>query len=283
MTVTHPLLRLMRIDRPIGTWLLMWPALWALWLAGEGSPSLKNLLIFTFGVLVMRAAGCVINDYADRHLDGAVERTKNRPLAAGEVSERTALILFGGLMLLALLLVLMTNPLTIYLSFGGAALAASYPFMKRITHLPQFVLGAAWAWCVPMIFAAETGSLPAALWWLFAAIVCWTVAFDTYYAMVDRDDDVEIGIKSTAILFGRMDLAAIISLQIVALACLVVTGVLFERGLIYFAALTVAAIMFINQYRIGKTRDRDACFRAFLNNHRVGMYIFIGLGLDYLL
>ena len=273
----------MRLDRPIGTYLLLWPTLWALWFASEGHPQLVNLLIFSLGVVVMRAAGCVINDYADRHVDGDVERTKNRPIPAGEIKASAALRLFFGLMLMALILVLLTNQLTIMLAFGGAAVAALYPFLKRVTHLPQLGLGIAWAWSTPMAFAAENNELPIELWVVFAAVVFWTIAFDTYYAMVDRDDDLQIGIKSTAILFGKYDLVIIGLLQAAVLALLVWAGLLFGRGAVYFTALAVAAAYFINQHLISRGRDREACFAAFLSNHRVGMIIFIGLSADYLI
>jgi 4-hydroxybenzoate polyprenyltransferase len=276
-------LRLMRLDRPIGTYLLLWPTLWALWFASQGHPTLSNLLIFTLGVVVMRAAGCVINDYADRHVDGSVERTKNRPIPSGEVSAKAALRLFFGLMVVALGLVLLTNTLTITLAFGGAAVAALYPFLKRFTHLPQLGLGIAWAWSTPMAFAAETNGLAIELWVVFTAIVFWTIAFDTYYAMVDRNDDLQVGIKSTAILFGKYDLLIIGLLQLAVLVLLVWAGWLFDRGIIYFAGLAVAAGYFINQHIISRGRDRDACFTAFLSNHRVGMIIFIGLAADYLI
>ena len=276
-------LRLMRLDRPIGTYLLLWPTLWALWFASEGHPQLSHLIIFTLGVVVMRAAGCVINDYADRHVDGSVERTKNRPIPAGEVSASAALKLFFGLMAVALGLVLLTNQLTITLAFGGAAVAALYPFLKRFTHLPQLGLGVAWAWSTPMAFAAETDGLPVELWVVFGAVVFWTIAFDTYYAMVDRKDDLQIGIKSTAILFGKYDLLIIGLLQVAVLALLMWAGLLFDRGTVYFIALAVAAAYFINQHIISRGRDREACFSAFLNNHRVGMVIFVGLAADYLI
>lgn len=279
----NPWMRLMRLDRPIGTYLLLWPTLWALWFASEGHPQLGNLLIFTLGVVVMRAAGCVINDYADRHVDGDVERTKNRPIPAGEINAKAALRLFFGLMLVALILVLLTNQLTIMLAFGGAAVAALYPFLKRFTQLPQLGLGIAWAWSTPMAFAAENNELPIELWVVFAAVVLWTIAFDTYYAMVDRDDDLQIGIKSTAILFGKFDLLIIGLLQVAVLALLVWAGLLFGRGAVYFISLAVAAAYFINQYIISRGRDREACFAAFLSNHRVGMIIFIGLSADYLI
>ena len=276
-----PWMRLMRLDRPIGTYLLLWPTYWALWFAAGGIPSLKTLVIFTFGVVVMRAAGCVINDYADRNVDGSVERTKHRPLPSGEIEPRRALLLFGFLLSIALVLVLATNTMTIMLSVGGLALAATYPFLKRITHLPQVGLGAAWAWAVPMAFAAEIQSLPAALWLVFAAVILWTMAFDTYYAMVDREDDLQIGIKSTAILFGRWDLAIIVSLQLISLTLLVMAGLAFGRGWIYGLGLIVAAGLFVYQYIQARGRDRDGCFSAFLNNNLVGMVIFIGLALDY--
>lgn len=271
----------MRLDRPIGTYLLLWPTYWALWFAAGGIPSLKTLVIFTFGVVVMRAAGCVINDYADRNVDGSVERTKHRPLPSGEIEPRRALLLFGFLLSIALVLVLATNTMTIMLSVGGLALAATYPFLKRITHLPQVGLGAAWAWAVPMAFAAEIQSLPAALWLVFAAVILWTIAFDTYYAMVDREDDLQIGIKSTAILFGRWDLAIIVNLQLISLTLLGMAGLAFGRGWIYGLGLIVAAGLFVYQYIQARGRDREGCFSAFLNNNLVGMVIFIGLALDY--
>lgn len=276
-------LRLMRLDRPIGTYLLLWPTLWALWFAGEGSPSLANLIIFTLGVVSMRAAGCVINDYADRNVDGSVERTKNRPLPAGEIQPNQALILFFVLLCLSLALVLMTNQLTIILSFGGLALAATYPFLKRFTHLPQLGLGAAWAWAVPMAFAAERNQLPVTLWLIFVAVILWTIAFDTYYAMVDREDDLKVGIKSTAILFGRYDLLIIALLQLMTLILLFTAGLEFGRSWFYMSGLIAAALYFVNQYIQARSREREACFESFLNNHRVGMVIFIGLALDYLL
>ena len=279
--VSNPWLRLMRLDRPIGVYLLMWPTLWALWFAAEGIPSLKNLVVFALGLIVMRAAGCVINDYADRQVDGLVERTKARPLPAGEITPNQALWLCGFLLTTALILVLMTNPLTIALSFGGLAVTAVYPFMKRFTHLPQIGLGVAWAWVVPMAFAAQREALPPELWLIFAAIVVWTVAFDTYYAMVDRDDDLKIGIKSTAVLLGQYDLVVILVLQAATLLFMTLVGLEFQRSWVYFFSLLVSAGYFINQFRSARHRERQACFAAFLNNHRVGMVIFIGIALDY--
>jgi 4-hydroxybenzoate polyprenyltransferase len=277
----NPWLRLMRLDRPIGTYLLLWPTLWALWFAGQGLPSVSNLIIFTLGVVTMRAAGCVINDYADRNVDGSVERTKSRPLPAGEIQPQQALILFFVLLCLSLVLVLMTNKLTIMLSFGGLALAAIYPFLKRFTHLPQLGLGMAWAWTVPMAFAAERGELPIELWWVFAAVIVWTVAFDTYYGMVDREDDLKVGIKSTAILFGRYDLLIIALLQLFTLILLSVAGLQFGRGWFFGSGLVVAALYFVKQHIQAKRREPAMYFESFLNNHKVGFVVFIALALDY--
>jgi len=282
-TVSNRWLRLMRLDRPIGIYLLLWPTLWALWFAASGLPSIKNLVIFLTGLIVMRAAGCVINDYADRHVDGLVERTKTRPIPAGEIRPHHALLLFFCLITIALILVLMTNLMTIIMSVGGLAITLLYPFMKRFTNLPQLGLGVAWAWAVPMAFAAETEKLPPESWLIFFAIVTWTIAFDTYYAMVDRDDDLKIGIKSTAVLFGRYDHLAIILLQISTLLLLTFAGSIFQRSWIYFLALAIAGTFFINQYLTTRDKNRQACFAAFLNNHRVGMVIFLGVAIDYLI
>lgn len=273
--------RLMRFDKPIGTLLLLWPTLWALWLAAEGIPSTKTLIIFTLGVILMRAAGCVINDFADHQVDAHVERTQNRPIPSGAVSTKEALILFVLLCTSAFALVLFTNALTIKLAFGGVALAACYPFMKRFTHLPQVVLGAAFAWSIPMAFAAETNQLRMELWALYAAVVLWTVAYDTFYAMVDREDDLKIGVKSTAILFGDMDITITSSLQILVLIALAMTGANFDRGLWFYLSLLAAGAFFLYQQYLIRNRDRDACFKAFLNNNYVGAVIFIGLVADY--
>jgi 4-hydroxybenzoate polyprenyltransferase len=274
-------LRLMRVDKPIGTLLLLWPTLWALWFAAGGVPDIKNLLIFVPGVILMRAAGCVINDFADRKVDGHVERTQNRPLPSGSVTAKEALLLFTLLCLAAFGLVLLTNPFTIKLAFVGVALAACYPFMKRYTHLPQLVLGAAFAWSIPMAFAAQTNQLPTELWALYSAVILWTVAYDTFYAMVDRDDDLKIGIKSTAILFGDMDIPITATLQILVLVALAMTGMNFGRGLWFFLSLLAAGLLFLYQQFLIRHRDRDKCFKAFLNNHYVGTVIFIGLAVDY--
>lgn len=274
-------IRLMRFDKPIGVYLLLWPTYWGLWFASSGRPSLKNFLIFTIGVLVMRAAGCVINDYADRHVDGEVARTKHRPIPAGEIAPKHALVLFSALLFAALILVIQTNLLTMILAVIGACLALIYPFLKRLTHLPQLGLGLAWSWTVPMAFAAEQQALPAGLWLISAAIVLWTVAFDTYYAMVDREDDLKIGVKSTAILFGKQDLLIIAILQISTLVLLYLAGNYFNRSGMYDLGLVISAGYFIVQHFQARTRESEGCFKAFLNNHRVGMVVFIGLALDY--
>jgi 4-hydroxybenzoate polyprenyltransferase len=269
--------RLMRFDKPIGILLLMWPTWWALLLAGEGHPSLKNILIFTTGVILMRAAGCVMNDIADREFDPHVERTRMRPLASGELRLGQAMRAFLLLMFLAFLLVLLTNALTIKLAFVGAALAASYPFFKRVTHLPQIVLGVAFGWGIPMAFAAETGQLPWYAWWLLAVNTVWSVIYDTLYAMVDRDDDLTVGVKSTAILFGKNDLLWVGLLMGLMIIMLVWLGMALQLLWPWYLGLLLAALLFIWQLFIARTRDRDACFRAFLNNNWVGLMIFAGL------
>lgn len=275
--------QLTRMDKPIGIYLLLWPTLWALWIAAEGVPSAKNLVIFVAGVILMRAAGCVINDCADRNFDGHVSRTKARPLASGRVSAREALILFAVLIALSFALVLLTNATTVWLSFGALAVAALYPFMKRYTYYPQVVLGTAFSWGMPMAFTAETGELPAAAWLLLLANVIWTVAYDTYYAMADREDDLKIGVKSTAILFGDADRVIILGLQGLALLCLLLAGARFELGLYFYLGLAVAAACFAWQFHITRGREPQICFRAFLHNHWAGLAIFIGIVLDYAL
>lgn len=274
---------LMRLDKPIGIYLLLWPTLWALWIAGKGQPSLSNLLIFVSGVILMRSAGCVINDFADRKIDGHVARTRQRPLASGRVSSREALLLFAILCGLSFTLVLLTNANTVWLSFGGLAVAACYPFMKRYTYYPQVVLGAAFSWGMPMAFTAETGNLPADAWLLYIANLLWTVAYDTYYAMTDRDDDLKIGVKSTAILFGDADRVIIAILQGLALTCLLLAGQRFELGLYYQLGLLVAAACFVWEFRQTRGREPQACFRAFLHNHWAGLAIFLGIVTDYAL
>ena len=231
----------MRLNKPIGILLLLWPTLWALWLAAKGIPSIKNLVIFSVGVVVMRSAGCVINDFADRKIDGKVARTQGRPLATGVISSREAIILFVVLCLIAFGLVLMTDPLTIKLSIGGLLLAFSYPFMKRHTHLPQVVLGAAFAWGIPMAYTAQTGALDKNMWLIYFAVVLWTVAYDTFYAMVDRDDDLKIGVKSTAILFGEQDRVITGMLQAMTLYALILVGKAVGLGWVFYLSLAVAA------------------------------------------
>ncbi len=275
-------LLLMRADRPIGSFLLLWPTLWSLWLAGDGQPSAVIVLIFIVGVFVMRSAGCVINDYADRHIDPDVKRTCNRPIASGRVKPREALILFTVLCLIALLLVLQLNSLTIKLSVVAVLLAASYPFMKRVTHLPQVYLGIAFGWSIPMAFAAQSGQLPAAIWLLFLANICWTIAYDTMYAMVDREDDLKIGVMSTAILFGKNDRLIIGKLQLLTIGLLLWIGFLFDRGSFFYAGLLFASLFFLYQQWLIADRDTTRCLQAFLNNNWFGAVVFIGLALDYL-
>jgi 4-hydroxybenzoate polyprenyltransferase len=275
-------LALARLDKPIGSLLLLWPTLWALWIAAEGLPSPWLLVVFVAGVFAMRSAGCVINDYADRHIDGHVKRTHARPLPAGELTERQALGFFALLVGVSFLLVLTTNVLTIQLAFAGLFWAALYPFMKRYTHLPQLFLGIAFSWAIPMAFAAQSNSLPAGLWLLFAAKLTWTVAYDTMYAMVDRDDDLRIGVKSTAILFGRRDKLIIGLLQLVTLLLLVAAGQAFSLATPYYWGLLAAAVLFVYQQRLIRDRERMPCFRAFLNNNYAGMVIFVGVAVALL-
>ncbi|PYC23386.1 4-hydroxybenzoate octaprenyltransferase [Aquipseudomonas alcaligenes] len=276
--------QLMRLEKPIGIYLLLWPTLWALWVASKGVPDLKWLLIFVLGTLFMRAAGCVINDYADRHFDGHVARTRARPLADGRVSPREALMLFAVLVALSFVLVLFTNLTTILLSFGGLALAACYPFMKRYTYYPQVVLGAAFSWGMPMAFSAVTGQLPPPeAWLLYIANLLWTVAYDTYYAMTDREDDLKIGVKSTAILFGEADRLIILALQGLALLCLAMAGVRFSLGIWFLLGLLGAAACFAWEFWSTRGREPQACFAAFLHNHWAGLAILLGIVLDYAL
>ena len=275
--------QLARMDKPIGTLLLLWPTLWSLWLASAGVPPLWPLLAMVAGVFLMRAAGCVINDYADRHVDGHVKRTARRPLPAGQLSERQALGFFALLVGLSFLLVLTLNRLTIGLSLVGLLLAILYPFMKRITHLPQLVLGLAFSWSIPMAWGAVANELTLTTWLLFGANVLWTIAYDTYYAMADREDDLRIGVKSTAILFGDADRLIIASLQGLALLCLLLAGSKFQLGWCFQLGLLAAAACFVWQYRQTRNRKPMACFNAFLHNHWAGLAIFIGIVADYAL
>ncbi len=273
--------RLMRTDKPIGALLLLWPTLWALWVATPGLPPLWILAVFVAGVWLMRAAGCVVNDYADRKFDGHVKRTANRPLPSGDVTEKEARTLFVVLVLLSFLLVLTLNTMTILLSVAALALAWVYPFMKRYTHLPQVVLGAAFGWSIPMAFAAVSESVPLSCWLMFLANILWAVAYDTQYAMVDRDDDLKIGIKSTAILFGRQDKLIIGILQVAVLALMVAIGYLNQLNGAFYGAVAAAGVLFIYQQKLIANREREACFKAFLNNNYVGLVLFLGLAVSY--
>jgi len=274
---------LMRVDRPIGTLLLLWPTLWALWIAAEGKPDPYITLVFILGVFIMRSAGCVINDYADRELDPHVARTRARPLAAGHVTPNEALLLFLALCLLALALVLTLNRLTLLLSLAAVPLAASYPFMKRYTYLPQIHLGVAFGWAVPMAFAAQTNSVPPIAWLILTGVVLWAVAYDTMYAMVDREDDIYVGVKSTAILFGELDRLMIGVVQICFFMVMLLVGDQLDLGHYYYLSLALAAGLSIYQQYLIRLREPSACFRAFLNNNWVGAVILLGLIAHYAL
>ncbi len=273
--------QLMRFNRPIGTLLLLWPTLWSLWIAAEGLPPWHLLVIFVAGVATMRAAGCVINDYADRRFDGHVKRTLNRPLVTGKVTEKEALALFACLCLISFVLVLFTNRLTIMLAFVGLILAFCYPFVKRHSHLPQIVLGAAFSWSIPMAYAAVHSDLQSDVWLLYFTTLLWIVVYDTFYAMVDRDDDLRIGVKSTAILFGDQDRLITGVLQCSVLVGLLLLGERRELGFWYDLSVVVCAGLFMYQQWLIRYRQREACFQAFLNNNWVGMAVFVGLALDY--
>ncbi|MBT0586766.1 4-hydroxybenzoate octaprenyltransferase [Alteromonas oceanisediminis] len=271
----------MRADKPIGIYLLLWPTFWAILIAAQGEPSLHISIVFALGVVVMRSAGCVINDIADRRVDGQVKRTAQRPLVSGAVTLSQALWLFVGLVLAAFALVLTLNLNTILLSFVALLLAAVYPLMKRYTHLPQVVLGAAFSWSMPMAAMAILNEIPAWVWWLYSANLLWTVAYDTQYAMVDRDDDVRIGVKSTAILFGQYDWIIISLLQTAFIALLCYVGWILHFSLSFYLCVVFSAILLIRQQIRTRQREREACFNAFLNNHYVGLLITLGIGLHY--
>jgi 4-hydroxybenzoate polyprenyltransferase len=279
----HDYIQLMRLDKPIGILLLLWPTLWTLWLAAEGIPSWKNLLIFIAGCVLMRSAGCVINDYADRNFDRHVTRTHNRPLTAGRIAPKHALFLFAGLCALSFALVLLTNTLTVQLAFAGLALAAIYPYCKRHTHMPQIVLGAAFGWSIPMAWAAEKNAIAPQVWLVFATALLWTLVYDTFYAMVDREDDLKIGVRSTAILFGDADRAITGTLQVLVLLGLLLIGKRFQLHGIYFVSVAIAACLFVWQQHLIRQRKPADCFRAFLHNHWVGMVIFVGIAASYAL
>lgn len=271
--------QLMRLDKPIGTLLLLWPTFWALWLTG--SPSWHHFIVFTFGVISMRAAGCVINDFADREFDGHVERTKHRPLASGRLKAKNALMTFAVLIVISVLLLLTLPPLSWLIACFALLTTFIYPFMKRYTNLPQVVLGVAFSWGIPMVYAASIGSFPISCWLLFIANICWTIAYDTQYAMVDRNDDLKIGIKSTAILFGQHDKFIIGLLQFTTLILFAVLAVTSQLSIMFYIALSVVAGLFIYQQRLIKERERERCFKAFLNNNYVGLTIFVGILLNY--
>ena len=274
-------IQLMRLDRPIGILLLLWPTLSALWIAAEGWPDPLVLVIFILGVIVMRSAGCVINDYADRHIDGKVVRTMNRPLATGALSENDALKLFAGLGVLAFILVIFLNDLTILMSIVGLFLAATYPFMKRYTHLPQIYLGAAFGWAIPMAFAAQTGTVPMIAWLLFVANVIWSTIYDTFYAMADREDDLLAGVKSTAILFGDDDKVIIAILQVTFLIAMLMVGSQLELSFVYYIGVLVTLGLFLYQQHLARDRQAAACLQAFLNNNCVGAALFAGIVMHY--
>ena len=273
---------LMRLHKPIGILLLLWPTLWALWIAAAGHPDTRVLVVFVLGVVLMRSAGCVINDYADRNIDPHVRRTRERPIAAGRVTPREALALFAVLCLVAFMLVLLMNRLTILLSLIGVLLAATYPFTKRYTHLPQVYLGVAFGWAVPMVFAAQTGAVPAVAWLIFIANVLWATVYDTMYAMVDREDDLRIGVKSTAILFGAADRLLIGLLQVLLMACLAWVGMWAGLGAMYYAGLAAAAAFALYQQYLIRARQPERCFQAFLNNNWFGATVFAGIAAHYL-
>lgn len=275
--------RLMRLDKPIGILLLMWPTLWALLLAGQGFPNGVIVLIFVTGVVLMRSAGCVMNDIADRHYDGHVERTKNRPLVNGEASVKEALLLAASLSLAAFILVCFLNKTTILLSIAALFLAATYPLTKRFLAIPQAYLGIAFGFGIPMAFAAVNNSIPPIAWWLLLANVCWAIAYDTEYAMVDRDDDRKLGIRSSALFFGRYDVMAIMGCYLVMLGIFTLIGIHLNLGIFYFAGVVVALGLIVKQYQLIKNRQQSHCFKAFLDNNWIGGAIFLGLAAEYYL
>ncbi len=277
----HNYARLMRVDRPVGYWLLLWPTLWALWIAGRGHPDGGLFVVFVLGVFVMRSAGCVLNDYVDRHIDPYVERTRDRPIASGAVAAGEALTLFAALSLVAVGLAAMLNRPAQLLAVVGAGLTIAYPYVKRIVSVPQFVLGAAFGLAVPMAFAAQTGDVPRIGWLVFVTALVWAVIYDTFYAMVDREDDRKVGVKSTAILFGDLDLVVINGLQLLMLAALLFLGDGAELGLWYYLSVGVAACLMLYHLYLARHRDPAGCFAAFLHNHYIGLVIFIGIVLDY--
>jgi 4-hydroxybenzoate polyprenyltransferase len=273
--------KLMRVDKPIGFWLLLWPTLWALWLAGEGHPNQGLFAVFIIGVFIMRSAGCVLNDYVDRKIDPYVERTRTRPIASGAVAPMEALVLFAALSLIAIGLATMLNRPARMLAIIAAGLTVAYPFIKRFVSIPQFVLGAAFGWAVPMAFAAQTGGTPELAWLVFGVAVIWAVIYDTFYAMVDREDDKKLGVKSTAILFGDVDLFVIAGLQLLMLAALIFVGLRAALGFWYYLSVAGAAGLMAYHIWLARERQPAGCFNAFLNNHYIGLVVFIGIVLHY--
>lgn len=273
--------KLMRIDKPIGIWLLLWPALWALWLAGKGHPNQWLFVVFVLGVFIMRSAGCVLNDYVDRKIDPYVERTRTRPIASGAVSPAEALVLFLALSLIAIGLATMLNRPARLLAIVAAGLTIAYPFIKRVVSIPQFVLGAAFGWAVPMAFAAQTGETPQLAWLVFGTALVWAVIYDTFYAMVDREDDRKIGVKSTALLFGEVDLFVIAGLQLLMLVALTFIGLRAELGPWYMASVAGAAALMAYHQWLARDRQPAGCYAAFLHNHTIGLVIFVGIVLHY--
>lgn len=271
----------MRLDKPIGIWLLMWPMLWALWIAGKGHPDGGVFIVFALGVVVMRSAGCVLNDFVDRNIDPYVERTRHRPIASGAVSPAEALMLFAGLSMIAIGLAAMLNRPAQILAVIAAGLTIAYPFIKRFVSIPQFFLGAAFGWAVPMAFAAQTGLTTQLAWLVFGAALVWAVIYDTFYAMVDREDDIRVGVKSTAVLFGDLDLFVIGGLQILMLVALLFVGDMAELGYWYYFSLFIAALLMVYHQWLARDRKKSGCFAAFLHNHFIGMVVFIGIMLHY--
>ncbi len=273
--------KLMRVDKPIGVYLLLWPTLWALWLSSNGHPDQGLFVIFILGVFVMRSAGCVLNDWVDRKIDPYVERTRTRPIASGAVTPTEALVLFVALGLIAIGLASMLNEVARMLAIVGAALTIGYPFVKRFVSIPQFILGAAFGWAVPMAFAAQTGELPQLAWLVFGTALIWAVIYDTFYAMCDREDDIKLGVKSTAILFGEVDLFVIAGLQLVMLLALILIGVRAELGAWYYLSVVAAAGLMAYHQWLARDRQPAGCFAAFLHNHFIGAVVFAGIVLHY--
>jgi len=274
--------KLVRADKPIGALLLLWPMLWALWVVSAGQPKLSVLVVFIVGTFLMRSAGCAVNDFADRNIDGQVERSKNRPIVTGKVQPREALAVAAVLAVISFMLVLTMNRLTILMSFIGVVLAAIYPFSKRVTHWPQVVLGLAFGWAVPMVCAAQTGTVSMTGWLIYLAAILWALAYDTIYAMVDREDDIRLGVKSTAIWFGKYDVLAVAIVQLGVFAILLAMGIYRNLGVWYYLGLALAAIVLLWQLKLIRTRLPSQCFRAFLLNNYLGAAVFLGLFFHYL-